>query len=52
MPPNAALISGETGEEALDAHRIQPFYAGLLAKACGLTASAAMEGDVAVISAR
>jgi histidine phosphotransferase ChpT len=52
VPPNAALISGETGEEALDAHRIQPFYAGLLAKACGLTASAAMEGDAAVITAR
>ena len=52
VPPNAALMSGETGEEALDAHRIQPFYAGLLAKACGLTASAAMEGDVVAIIAR
>jgi histidine phosphotransferase ChpT len=52
VPPNAALISGEPGEETLDAHRIQPFYAGLLAKACGLTASAAMEGEAAVISAR
>lgn len=52
VPPNAALISGEPGEEALDAHRIQPFYAGLLAKACGLTASAAMEGEAAVITAR
>jgi histidine phosphotransferase ChpT len=52
VPPNAALISGQIGEEGLDAHRIQPFYAGLLAKACGLTASAAMEGDAAVITAR
>jgi histidine phosphotransferase ChpT len=52
VPPNAALISGEMGEEALDAHRIQPFYAGLLAKACGLAASAAMDGDAAVIVAR
>jgi histidine phosphotransferase ChpT len=52
VPPNAALISGEPVEEALDAHRIQPFYAGLLAKACGLTASAAMEGEAAVITAR
>ena len=52
VPPNAGLISGEPGEETLDAHRIQPFYAGLLAKACGLTASAAMEGDTAVFVAR
>jgi histidine phosphotransferase ChpT len=52
VPPNAALISGETGEEALDAHRIQPFYAGLLAKACGLTASAGLEGEAVVIAAR
>jgi histidine phosphotransferase ChpT len=52
VPPNAALISGQIGEEGLDAHRIQPFYAGLLARACGLTASAAMEGDAVVISAR
>jgi len=52
VPPNAALISGEPGDETLDAHRIQPFYAGLLAKACGLTASAALEGDAVVIAAR
>ncbi len=52
VPPNAALICGETGEEALDAHRIQPFYAGLLAKACGLTASAGLEGEAVVITAR
>jgi histidine phosphotransferase ChpT len=52
IPPNATLISGEAGEEALDAHRIQPFYAGLLAKACGLTASAGLEGEAVVIAAR
>jgi histidine phosphotransferase ChpT len=52
VPPNAILLSGEAGEEALDAHRIQPFYAGMLAKACGLTASAALEGDAVVITAK
>jgi histidine phosphotransferase ChpT len=52
VPPNAALLSGEAGEEGLDAHRIQPFYAGLLAKACGVTASIAMEGDTVVITAQ
>ena len=51
VPPNAPLLSGEIGEESLDAHRIQPFYAGLLAKACGVTAAVAMEGETVVISA-
>jgi histidine phosphotransferase ChpT len=45
-------MSGEAGEEALDAHRIQPFYAGMLARACGLTASAGLEGDAVVITAK
>lgn len=52
IPPNAPLLSGEAGEEGLDAHRIQPFYAGLLAKACGMTASIALEGDTVFLSAR
>lgn len=52
VPPNAPLLSGEVGEENLDAHRIQPFYAGLLAKACGVTATVAMEGETVVIAAR
>lgn len=52
VPPNAGLISAEPGEEGLDAHRIQPFYAGLLAKACGLAPSAGLEGDAVVIAAR
>ncbi|HVZ52867.1 MAG TPA: histidine phosphotransferase family protein [Pseudolabrys sp.] len=52
LPPTAPLLSGEAGEEALDAHRIQPFYAGLLAQACNLKAGAAMEGDAVVITAQ
>lgn len=52
VPPNAPLIRGEVGEEGLDAHRIQPFYAGLLAKASGLTANIALEGDAVVVSAQ
>lgn len=52
VPPNAALISGEAGAEGLDAHRIQPFYAGLLAQACGLKASVAAEGEAIVVSAQ
>ncbi|MBV9262015.1 MAG: histidine phosphotransferase [Pseudolabrys sp.] len=46
------LLSGQPGEEAIDAHKIQPFYTGLLAKACGLSVSMTMEGDKAVVAAR
>ena len=37
---------------ALDAHRIQPFYAGLLARPAALTVGMAMEGDTVVVDAR
>jgi histidine phosphotransferase ChpT len=37
--------------EPVDAHKIQPFYTGLLAKACGLSVSLAMQGDAAVLAA-
>jgi histidine phosphotransferase ChpT len=49
VPP---LLAGEAGSEGLDAHRIQPFYASLLAGACGLKASVAMDGDKVVVSAQ
>ncbi len=48
----ASLLAGETGGEALDAHRIQPFYAGLLAKDCGVKTAIAMEGTAVVITAQ
>jgi len=46
-----SLIAGEGGE-GLDAHRIQPFYAGLLAKACGVSATVTMDGETVVVSAQ
>ncbi len=52
VPPNAVLLSGEIGEDGLDAHRIQPYYAGLLAKACGMQAGAVLDGDMVVITAQ
>ncbi len=53
VPPGASpLLAGDLGSEGLDAHRIQPFYAGLLAKACGMTASVAMEGDAVTVTAQ
>ena len=48
VPPLLAAAS----IEGLDAHRIQPFYTGLLAKACGLAVSMAMEGDAVVVVAK
>jgi histidine phosphotransferase ChpT len=52
LPTVPPLLAGEAGAEGLDAHRIQPFYASLLAGACGLKAAVAMEGDAVVVSAR
>jgi histidine phosphotransferase ChpT len=51
-PAVAALVAGETGETPLDAHRIQPFYASLLAEASGVKVSMAMEGDAVTVSAQ
>jgi histidine phosphotransferase ChpT len=52
VPPAVpSLITGEGGE-GLDAHRIQPFYAGLLARACGVTATVTMDGETVVVTAQ
>jgi histidine phosphotransferase ChpT len=53
VPPTVPpLITGDIGGEAIDAHRIQPFYAGLLAKACGLKATVAMDGETVLVTAQ
>ncbi len=49
VPP---LLTGECGAEGLDAHRIQPFYAGLLANACGVKAAIEMVGETVVVTAQ
>jgi histidine phosphotransferase ChpT len=46
------LLAGEHGAEPLNAHHIQPFYAGLLARACGMTVSMALEGEAVVVTAQ
>jgi histidine phosphotransferase ChpT len=51
-PAVAALLAGDAGAEMLDAHRIQPFYAGLLAKACGVKPVMAMDGAAVVVTAQ
>jgi histidine phosphotransferase ChpT len=46
------LLAGTPPEQTVDAHAIQPFYTGLLAKSCGLAVGMATEGDVVVVAAR
>jgi histidine phosphotransferase ChpT len=44
------LVAGQA-ENPIDAHAIQPFYTGLLARACGLKVALAPEGETIVLSA-
>jgi histidine phosphotransferase ChpT len=37
---------------SVDAHGIQPFYTGILARDCGLAVTAASEGETVVVTAR
>ena len=49
IPP---LLAGGSAEHPIDAHAIQPFYTGLLAKNCGLGVTMALEGEAVVITAQ
>jgi histidine phosphotransferase ChpT len=52
IPPHAPnLLAGES-ESSVDAHAIQPFYAGMLARSCGLAVTLAAEGEAIVVTAR
>jgi histidine phosphotransferase ChpT len=46
-----ALVAGEA-ENPIDAHAIQPFYTGLLARTCGMTVTLAPEGESIVLTVR
>ena len=48
----AELLEGRSESGTVDAHAIQPFYTGLLARACGMGVSLAAEGDQIVVSAQ
>jgi histidine phosphotransferase ChpT len=45
------LLAGRSDTGAVDAHAIQPFYTGLLAKSCGLAVALGTEGDAVLVSA-
>ena len=45
-----ALLEGNSDSGSVDAHAIQPFYAGLLARACGLKVDLRIDGGTVIIS--
>lgn len=52
VPPTIPdLLAGGSADHPIDAHAIQPYYTGLLARACGLTATIAAEGETIVLAA-
>ena len=52
MPHNAEdLIAGRAPNGVVDAHAIQPFYAGQIAQAAGMAVQFAIEGDTVTIKA-
>jgi histidine phosphotransferase ChpT len=50
-PITAELLVGSPSQ-TVDAHAIQPFYTGILARDCGLSVTATMEGETVVVAAR
>jgi histidine phosphotransferase ChpT len=44
------LLAGSSENGTIDAHAIQPFYTGLLARACGVAVSLTVEGDGVVVA--
>jgi histidine phosphotransferase ChpT len=51
VPPHAGALLAGTPEQTLDAHQIQPFYAGMIARAAGLRVAIAPEGETIVLTA-
>jgi len=46
------LLEGRSDNGTVDAHAIQPFYTGLLARSCGVAVSLAAEGEAIVVATR
>jgi histidine phosphotransferase ChpT len=46
-----ALLAGLPEGHAVDAHAIQPFFAGMLARSCGLQLAMTLEGEAVVLAA-
>lgn len=51
IPPHAeALIAGTPESGTVDAHAVQPYYTGLIARAAGMAVSFAIAGDVVTMN--
>ena len=46
------LLEGQSENGTIDAHAIQPYYTGLLARACGLSVDLVAEGDTVTVATR
>lgn len=46
------LLNGGAEDQTIDAHAIQPYFTGLLAKACGLKVTIESEGEAIIVAAR
>jgi len=46
------LLAGGSHGGSVDAHAIQPYYTGLLARQCGLSVAIAMDGDAVAVTAK
>lgn len=49
IPP---LLAGQTGGEPIDAHAVQAYFTGLLARNCGLTADISTDSEAIIVAAR
>jgi len=52
IPPAVPPLLAAESMEGLDAHRIQPFYTGLLARACGVVVTMTMDANTVVVAAQ
>lgn len=52
VPPHVESLLAGTPEQTLDAHHIQPFYAGMIARAAGFAVTIAQEGAAIVLTAK
>jgi histidine phosphotransferase ChpT len=50
-PTTVELLVGAPGQ-TVDAHGVQPFYTGILARECGLSVTVVAEGEKIVVAAR
>jgi histidine phosphotransferase ChpT len=52
VTPATVELLGGSPAQTVDAHAIQPFYTGMLARDCGLAVTAAAEGEAVLVTAR